>query len=451
MNLNGKKTGGLGCVAWSRMLAVLISAVSAKKVVGSVLHRWQEIPGWEAYWIAQALADGKGYSFPSTNRWLFDLVADGSFYPTAWVDPLYTYILAGMICLFGDYHQLAAGLFNLFLLFMVFGLVYRLGERLVSAPAGVLAVLLLALGPFPSLAFIMNNTMLAAFFIVVSALFLLRYLEEPAHVGAVWLGLVLGLTVLACPSAQLFIPVTAISIIFWGRKRFSIAVTQATLVLIMAAIIIFPWATRNHSVFDEIVPVRNGAGQIAFIGVVATAGTVAPEKLKSDIKPEWRAETPRSAIFQALNHEKRQALERFQSEYVKEVAPTGYSEMNEAQRDKWLLQEAKTFLISNPILSMELAIAKMEVFVRSLGVLGVCTFLLAMFAGLIALQNATAMTLVLWVGSYAGPFLLIVCYFGRYRAPIEPLIVVLAAFSICWAYKRFFCNWPALKGCRTGA
>jgi len=445
MDLKGKGIKGIGSAAWCRILAAVITMISAKRIAGSVLHSWQDIPGWEAYWIAQAIAGGNGYSFPSTNRWLFDLVADGSFYPTAWVDPLYTYILAGMICLFGDYHQLAAGVFNLFLLFMVFAVTYRLGERLVSSPAGVLAVLLLALGPFSSYALNMNNTMLAAFFIVLSSLFLMRYLDKPGYIRASLLGLVLGLTVLASPSAQLFVPVIVASIIFWGWKRSNLAVSQATLVLVMAASLVFPWAARNYSVFDEIVPVRNGAGQIAFIGVVATAGTVAPDRLMSDLKPEWGAETPRAAIFQTLQREKRQALERYQAGYVKEVGPPGYSGMNEAQRDKWFLQEAKLFLINNPVLSMKLAIAKMEVFVRSMGVPGVCTFLLAMFAGLLALKNAVAMTLVLMVGSYAGPFLLVVCYFGRYRAPIEPLVVVLAAFTICWASRYLFSSWLTLE------
>ena len=434
-----------GYVLWCcRMLAAVISAVSIKPVAGFVLHYWQDIKGWEAYWIAQAFAAGNGYSFPASNRWLFDMNAtDVGFYPTAWVDPLYTTILAGIIWLFGDYHKLAAGLFNLFLLSVVFAFTYRLGERLISAPGGVLAVLLLAIQPFSALANTMNNTMLAAGFIVLSALFLTNYLEAPGYGRAAFLGMVLGLTVLACPSAQFFIPVTFVSVIFWGRQRLKLAVPQALLVMLMAVIVVLPWTVRNYLMFDEIVPVRNGSGQIAFVGTVAIAATVVPDRLGTDVKPEWLAKSPRSAVFQSLKQEKRSALERFQSVYAKHADPPGYADMNEAQRDKWFLHETKQFIIDNPVLSIKFAIAKIEIFIRSMGTFGIWTFLLSVLAGLLAFQDARIVTLALWGGSFVGPFVLVIIYFGRYRAPIEPVLVVLAAFFIWWACRRVFRSlWP---------
>jgi hypothetical protein len=121
------------------------------------------------------LAAGNGYSFPAESRWLFDPVYDGSFHPTAWADPFYTFILAGIIRLFGNYHQLAALIFNLILLLTIFWLTYRLGEDLISASAGVLSVLTLALiRDFSLTAGFMNNTVLACAMVLLSALELLK-------------------------------------------------------------------------------------------------------------------------------------------------------------------------------------------------------------------------------------------------------------------------------------
>jgi 4-amino-4-deoxy-L-arabinose transferase-like glycosyltransferase len=427
-----ERTLGSGKLAGYRLAALLVSVFAVTRFGLKLLPDWRNVKGWEAYWIAKSLAAGEGYSFPSTHRWLFDPVSDGGFHPTAWVDPLYTFCLAGLIRLFGDYHQLAAAVFNLVLLLAVFGLTYRLGERLISAPAGLIAVLTLSLiKVFPWTANSMNNTMLAATFIVLAALMLVKFLEGPSYRCAGILGLVLGLTALACPSAQLFIPIVAVAIVARGWKSLRPSVSQAILVLVVAAMIVLPWTVRNYLVFGKFVSIRTGAGQITFVGVVATAGTVKPELLRSNIKPPWSARTPRSAVKQAAtDQEKKRALNHFQKDYAKEVAPAKYATMNEAQRDSWFLQETKAFLLSYPVLSAQLAITKIEVFVRLMGSFGTIVCLLAALGGFLAIRTPAVQILALWVGSYVGPYILIICYHSRYRAPIEPLLVVLAVSAV---------------------
>ena len=429
-----------------RVAAIIISLLPITRVAVSIQSDWQGIRGWEAYWVASALAEGRGYSFHSSGRWLFDDATSGGYFPTAWVDPLYTYCLAGLIYLFDSYHQLAAGVFNLLLLAAVFALTYRVAERLATPLGGVIAISLLALEPFSVRALQMNNTMLAAFFVALSALSFIRFLDRPVNTRAVLLGVILGLTVLACPNAQLFIPVAVLWIFFWGRAKPATSLAQGGLVLVLALAVMLPWAVRNYAVFGEIVPVRTGAGLNAFIGVVATAATVAPETLAPGVKPEWQARTPRSAVFEALGDEKRRALTRFESYYAHQLAPPDYAEMNEAQRDKWFLKETLRFLETHPILSLQLALFKLEVFIRSMGLVGIVVFFLALVASVPAWSNPAAMSLGLWAAAYLGPFALIICYFGRYRAPVEPLLVVLAAFSLIWAVKAT----AILLGTRTG-
>lgn len=452
-----ERVPGSGKVAWYRLTTLLISVVAVAKAGLATLPNWKAFPGWEVYWIAQSFVAGKGYSFPSGHEWLYEFVdsnpslriTDGSFHLTAWADPLYTFCLAGFIWLFGDYHQLAAAIFTLILMLAVLWITHRLCERLISPAAGVVAVLVLVSGRvFMEATQTMTNAMLAAALVALSALMLVRFLEEPSNRRACALGLVLGLTALGCPTTQLFLPVTAAAVAVWGWKNHRPAVAQALLMLIAAAVVVMPWTVRNYMAFGEVVPVRTGYGQIAFMGIVASGGTVEPERLRSHLKPPWSAETPRDAVRKIIHpprFREQAALERFQLDYAKELAGAEYLAMNEAQRDAWYLRETKAFLVSNLVLSARVAIANTEAFVRLVGgSLGVLVCLLAALGGVLGIRKPGVLILALWVGAFVGPFLIALCYYGRYRSPIEPILAVLAVFAV-WRVRDLILRGAAAR------
>lgn len=439
-----ERTVGSGKQAWCRIAAWVVSLAAVIRVALVILSNWRGMQGWEAYWIAQAVATGKGYSFPFDVPWPLDPIGNGGFHPSAWVDPLYTLTLAGLIRFFGSYHQLAAAILNLILLLAVFGLTYRLGERLISPVAGLAAMLILVLNrAFSWNALYMNNTLLAATFVLLSALMLVRFLEIPGPGRAAALGLVLGLTLLACPGAQLFIPVAAVAVVVWGWKRRGPATVQAMLVLLVAALTVSPWAIRNYVALGQVVPGRTGLGHLTFLGSVALAGTVAPEKLPAHLTPPWQAATARRTVKEVVrSQENREALDRFLTDYTNAVGPARYSNFNEAQRDGWLLKQTKTFLLANPVISAKLALAKLEVFVRTMGIFGVLVFLLATAGGILAYRTPAVLTLAAWAGTFIGPFLIVICYWDRYRAPIEPILVILAVFAVCSLVAGIAPSWP---------
>jgi len=69
-----------------------------------------------AYEIATNLAEGHGYSFRGNQSWLFDdRPGDIGYFPTPWVDPVYTILLAALIRAAGDWHLIAGALLNLVL------------------------------------------------------------------------------------------------------------------------------------------------------------------------------------------------------------------------------------------------------------------------------------------------------------------------------------------------
>jgi hypothetical protein len=142
----------------------------------------------------------------------------------------------------------------------------------------------------------------------------------------------------------------------------------------------------------------------------------------------------------ATQREKREALENFHMQYIGEVGPHWLNSMNEAQRDAWFLREAKAFLAEHPFLSMQLAAAKIEVFVRTMGRWGELVFAFAVLGGALSIRHAPVMMLALWVGTYIAPFALIICYYNRYRAPIEPLLVILSLFAV-HRLSTLFRNW----------
>jgi hypothetical protein len=425
---------------WCRVIASLISVRVVIRVARVLLPAWRSMKGWEAYWTAQALDTGNGYSFPSDSPWPYDPIGASGFHPSAWTDPLYSLFLAGLIRLFRGDHRMAAAILNLVLLLAVFALTYRVAERLTSPRGGVAAVLALAFTkPFAWNALYMNNTLLAAVFIICSAVMLTRFGDSPSLPRAATLGLTLGLTMLACAGAQLFIPIAAGAVVALSWKNRRAAVLQASTVMIVAALVISPWIVRNYMAFGAFVPGRTGLGHNAFLGIIVPAGMAAPEKLPAQLRPPWRSQTARSSVKEMIDSpEKLDAFYLFLTQYSRAVGPQGYSSMNEAQRDRWLFREAGAFALANPMISAQLGLAKVEAFLRVMGHVGVLVALLAAIGSIFALRTPIVLTLAAWAGSFIGPFLVFIPFYDRYRAPIEPILVVLAVFG----------TWKVLAGIR---
>ena len=73
-----------------------------------------------------------------------------------------------------------------------------------------------------------------------------------------------------------------------------------------------------------------------------------------------------------------------------------------------------------------MALAKLEVFVLGYGSYGALLIALAIFGAALKLRDARSWPLAAAALCYIAPFVLIIAYYGRYRAPIEPVVGVLA-------------------------
>jgi hypothetical protein len=416
--------------------------VLALLIAAPLVENPSQVTGFEAYEIATNLAEGHGYSFRGNQSWLFDdRPGDIGYFPTAWVDPVYTILLAALIRAAGDWHLIAGALLNVVLFVAAVMLTFRLAASYAGVAAGAFAAILLAASAYfqaNEWFSCLNNTVLATVAVLLFASALRGAVTTPTRRNAVILGLATGFAVLACPPAIGFLPIAIILVALASQQCWSTAVSNFALALFVSILVLVPWATRNYLVFDEFVPVRTGSGQIAFVGTVEAGIMVQPETSKSSLDPPGRASNARQAIAPAFEERFRQTLESFQRRYGRVVAGDPWNGMNEAQRDKWFQRETWAYLREHPLLSMKLAFWKLAAFAQRTGQLGTLLLALALVGGVLAITawRLELFALSLLIAAYAAPFALVIPYFVRYRLPIEPIIVVAATLTL-WQIARF--------------
>jgi hypothetical protein len=110
-----------------------------------MLGHWQGQHGYEPEWVALAIAKGHGFSFPGNHHWLFDGASPDEYYPTAWVEPVFAYLFAACLWLFGEYGRLVIAGVNLVLLAATMVVVFHLGKYVAGRLGGLLCVALIIL------------------------------------------------------------------------------------------------------------------------------------------------------------------------------------------------------------------------------------------------------------------------------------------------------------------
>jgi 4-amino-4-deoxy-L-arabinose transferase-like glycosyltransferase len=220
------------------------------------IHRVWET-GYEACHIAASLASGGGFSSPFG-------VPTG---PTAWVPPVYTWILAAVFRTLGAYSTSAAWtmlLLNAVIASFTAVAIYVAGERIFGNGVGVVAGWIWALFPY---AVIMSikvwETTLSALLVVIGLLLYERLRHSRTRLQwAVW-GLFWGFVVLVNPALGIFFPVLSIGAVWPERKRMAKSVILA---FVISAAVVAPWIVRNYFKFYSFVPVRSNFSEELWLG-----------------------------------------------------------------------------------------------------------------------------------------------------------------------------------------
>jgi hypothetical protein len=230
--------------------------------------------GYEAGKIADSIAQGRGFSSP--------LFADTG--PTAWMTPVYPYLVAGVFKVFGVYTKTSAivllsmnALMSALVCVLVF-LIARItfGERIAKWSGWGWAFCPYAIY-FPVER--IWETWLATLLLCLLFLIMLNLENENRFSRWALFGLLWGFAALTSPAMLSVLPFLAVWVIYrrhrGGQRWFAVNVV-ATIAFIA---VITPWFVRNYEVFHRVVPFRDNMGIVLRLGTKGSTDYWGPYEL----------------------------------------------------------------------------------------------------------------------------------------------------------------------------
>jgi len=217
--------------------------------------------GFETGRLAYSLANGMGFSSPF----------GGNTGPSAWTTPIYPWIVSIAFRIFGAYS--AASAFVMLTLNSVFGAltcwtIYRTARRIFGRTVALWSGWVWALYPdtiYWAVRWIWE-TSLSAF--LLSLLFMLTVEMEGDERASLWIGygLLWGVAALNNPAALAFLPFAGCWLayqLYRRGKRFVVPAVASAVVFWMT---IMPWLVRNYEVMGRFVFIRDNFGNELRIG-----------------------------------------------------------------------------------------------------------------------------------------------------------------------------------------
>ncbi len=217
--------------------------------------------------IAYSIASGKGFSSPFQR--------DSG--PTAWVAPVYPYLLAGIFKVFGVYtfrSFLVALSLNILFSSATCVPIFFVGKRIAGIGAASAAAWLWAI--FPNAIIIpfewIWDTCLSVLLVATLLWATLKLAESGRTRDWCLYGLLWGFTLLTNPAAALLFPFLLLWVVARWRAK-SIAPKRPASWLIgpaMSAAVLFlccvPWTVRNYVQFHRLIPLRSNFAFELYIG-----------------------------------------------------------------------------------------------------------------------------------------------------------------------------------------
>jgi 4-amino-4-deoxy-L-arabinose transferase-like glycosyltransferase len=393
-----------------RALVALVLAGIAVRLLYVLLTRDHTLAGDEADYDSMA-------RFAADGHFLWGTSPYGIPHATFWKAPGYAAWLGVLYAVLGKDPDAALVVQAVVLAPLTIGLTWLLGRRLFTPAVGLAAAGVVALYPnawqfevrlFPEA--IATPLTLGLLVVVLGA-------REASLRRAALVGVGLGLLLLVRPSSLFLIP--PIAVMWWGRG----GAARVALALVAAVVVIVPWSLRNHHVDPEhFVPIS--AQSAALYGVFND------DAANDEHAPwAWRYRTARDADLFARPHSDGEiyaTLNRRSIDYIK-AHPSSVPKAffyNGVLR-LWDLRSPRTVL----------AEVEPQGRTRSVAAIGLAMYwpLLALALGGVAgLWRAGRRRLVLAIAALvlATSVVYTADAFTRYRAPLEPLIAVLAMSAV---------------------
>jgi 4-amino-4-deoxy-L-arabinose transferase-like glycosyltransferase len=172
----------------------------------------------------------------------YGFVADA---PSAYTQPLYGFFLVPFYALDGR-HWLVVGLAQIALALVTALLVHRIGLRVLSPTAALVAAIVTTLNPYLIWHDVhVNREIVDQVLAAAIVLLALRVAERPTPLAGGALGAVAGLAVLG-NSRLLLLPLVLLPYLAWRVKPRSTLLLPGAALLVGMAVAIAPWAIRNR-------------------------------------------------------------------------------------------------------------------------------------------------------------------------------------------------------------
>jgi len=409
------------------LLGILALGLIARVTVMILLQTWifpsERIYAFEEGEIAYALANGQGFSWPQTWR---PVGPDGALIkpdhpvPTAWRAPVSPAILAVAFWIFGSYSIKAAMAFELFqvlLSLLSCYVLFRLGSTLFNEWTGLIAALMLALYP-ASIHFSVQKIEYGTLLTFMGLLIVQQTIavsRRPSLAGNLLLGALAGVAALVNPVILAFFPFAVLWLLWTSRSDWGTSLKAAIAIGGCCAAVMAPWLIRNYLVFDRFVFIKSNFGR---------------ELVQSNFRTDGNA-------FIAANPE----------------TITG----NDGQKSALYNQQALSLIIAKPKQLLSQMGIKFQRFWTYVSFTQGRTMLIAATAyysvlclGLVgvwvAWRTSQARLAMIYLLTMPIPFYLTYARLGRFRFPIEPVLILFASYAVTSVLARLYQRKRGLDG-----
>lgn len=407
----------------SRLLVVVLLLALAARVGFAAFKGLNAIPlpgsdqsEYDVY--AWNLAQAHGYRGPSPD------VADQN-HLTAYRPPLPSVLMAGVYSVAGHRYD-AMRLVHCLLGVASVWLTFRIGRRAYGDSVGLLAAAGYAFYP---LAIVQSGELLSeplgVFLFLVFLDFCLAFAASGGWWPALGAGLALGLAMLARANYVLMVPLFLLwSFVQFRRRPKQLA--QAAVVLVVAILVMAPWIVRNYRVFGEFIPFSTMGGSILLQG--NNRLVVSEPPLYGYSVWDTELDEYREALKSAGNEvERDRRAKEFAIAWLK------------GNPDQWGFLVWHKFIRSwTPYLQYNPSAKDRTIYLATWGPI-LLLFLIGFFptATQSLRAGSPAWIFHLTVLSYVANS---VIFFAniRYRAPIEPICMILAAWTVTRISARLY-------------
>jgi 4-amino-4-deoxy-L-arabinose transferase-like glycosyltransferase len=372
--------------------------------------------GWETGRIARSIASGQGFSSPFVS-------GTG---PTAWLAPIYPYLLAGVFKVFGVYTSASAiAILSINSIFSALTIlpVYFIARRTFGPRAALWSGWLAAMFPYAWYWAIKWAWETSLATLLLTCVFLLsmrmaginwigkdRWEFTPGARWNDWLlfGFLWGLIALVNPSLLLWLPFCALWLLVIQLRvgQGSRAMWQAIAAGMVFVVVLSPWVARNYAVFHRFIPLRSNFGAELRMGNA------------DDAVGLWRFWMHPSS--NVLELQKYRQMGEIAYVHMKQRQALEFIRAHPAKFAKLCARRAVYFWYGTPRDS------GMEILTQGRNIGFLLSSLLA-FGGLWIVWRGRNPTTFLFASLlFAAPLIYYVTFpHPRYRAPIEPEMLIL--------------------------